>query len=253
MPQPMVVVTCDRISHNILKWSGGPASYLEAVAHVGLLPVQLPTIETALDPSPLLDVASGILLTGARANVHPARYGAPESEAAAPFDPERDRTTLSLIPMAIERGLPLLAICRGLQELNVAFGGTLHHAVHEVSGRDDHRSTPQEDIDAWFGIRHDVTVEPGGLLEPVFGRGPVAVNSVHHQGIDRLAPAARVEARANDGTIEAISIPSAKAFTLGVQWHPEHFVKTDGPSGAIFWAFAEAVAAHAAGETARAA
>lgn len=249
----MVVVTSDRITHNILNWSGTPASYLEAVAHVGLLPVQLPTITTPLDPAPLLDCASGVLLTGARANVHPSHYGAPETEEAAPFDPHRDSTTLPLIHMAIERGMPLLAICRGLQELNVALGGSLHAAVHDIPGRDDHRSTPQEDVDAWFAIRHPVRVAPGGVLAPIVGASEIAVNSVHRQGIDRLAEGARVEAQALDGTIEAISIPAARGFALGVQWHPEHFVRTDGPSHALFRAFAEAALAYAARRTARAA
>lgn len=237
----------------MLKWSGSPASYLEAVAHVGLLPVQLPTIATPLDPAPLMEAASGLLVTGSRANVHPAHYGAPPLEEAGPFDPERDATTLPLIEMAIARGLPVLAICRGLQELNVAFGGSLDHAVHDLPGRQDHRSTPQEDIDAWFAIRHAVAVSPGGLLERIVGPGEIAVNSVHRQGIARLADAARVEARAPDGTIEAISIPAASGFVLAVQWHPEHFVRTDAPSNAIFSAFADACRAHAVGERARAA
>lgn len=253
MSQPLVVVTCDRITHNILKWSGTPAAYLEAAAHVGLLPVQLPTLAEPLDPTALLEVASGILVTGARSNVHPERYGLPEVEDAAPFDPHRDATSLSLIRAAVARGIPLLAICRGLQEVNVAFGGTLHHSVHDLPGRHDHRATPQEDLDAWFAIKHDVSVEPGGLLERIVGAGPIAVNSAHRQAIDILSPDARVEARAHDGTIEAISLKSARGFALAVQWHPEHFVRTDPPSTAIFEAFAGAARAHASGERAFAA
>ena len=248
----MVLVTCDRITHERLKWSGGPASYLEAVAHVGLLPVQLPTIAEPLDPSPLLDVVSGVVVTGARSNVHPSHYGGDAGDAAAPFDPDRDRTTLPLIRAAIERGLPLLAICRGIQELNVALGGTLYHAVHSLPGRDDHRSTPQDDIDAWFGLKHQVSATPGGLVEEILG-STVTVNSCHHQGIDTPAPRARVEALAPDGTIEAISVIDAPAFALGVQWHPEHFVRSDGPSGQLFEAFAEAVRSRAAVRQARAA
>ena len=249
----MVVVTCDRITHNVLKWSGSPASYLEAAVSAGLLPVQLPTIADPVDPTPLVDVAAGLLVTGARANVHPSHYGAPEIEEAGPFDRHRDGTTLPLIRMAIDRGMPVLAICRGLQELNVAYGGTLDHAVHERPGRQDHRSPQQDDVDAWFAIRHPVAVTPGGLLEGIVGAGEIAVNSVHRQGIDRLAEAARIEARAPDGTIEAISIPEARGFVLGVQWHPEHFARTDPPSKAIFAAFAAACRSYAAGERARAA
>ncbi|MEM0906091.1 MAG: gamma-glutamyl-gamma-aminobutyrate hydrolase family protein [Pseudomonadota bacterium] len=237
----MVAVVCDRIALRWLNWSATPATYLEALAYVGLLPVQVPTLNMPLDPRPILDVVSGVLLTGSRSNVHPERYQGGSGEAAAPFDLERDRTAFTLIEEAVARGLPLFAICRGHQELNVAFGGTLHHAVHDLPDRNDHRSTPQEDVDTWFGLRHTVTTTPGGCLEPILGSAPVMVNSSHHQGIDGLAPRARVEATAPDGTIEAISITGAKAFTVGVQWHPEHFVKSDQPSAALFKAFAEAV------------
>ncbi len=246
MTSPIVAVPCDPIRYERLMWSATPASYLRALAREGLLPLQLPTLPEPLDPAPLLDAASGVLITGARSNVHPSHYGEPESEAAAPFDPLRDRTTLPLIRAALERGLPLLAICRGIQELNVAFGGTLHPALHEAEGRMDHRSLPQDDVDAWFGLRHEIAIAPGGLLAPILGRR-ITVNSVHRQGIERLADGLRVEATADDGTIEAVSVPAASAFALGVQWHPEHFAGTDEPSTAIFRAFADAVRARAAG------
>jgi len=252
MTPPMVLVSCDRLIHNDLVWSGGPASYLNALAVVGMLPVQIPTIAEPIDPAPLLDLCAGVLITGARANVHPSLYGAAEIEEAGPFDPDRDRTTLPLIREAVARGIPLFAICRGIQEMNVAFGGTLHHAVHDLPGRDDHRSEQQPDVDAWFGLRHEIEIREGGLLRPLLGE-TVRVNSVHRQGIDRPAPRARIEAVAGDGTIEAISIEGASAFALGVQWHPEHFVKTDGPSRAVFQAFADAASAHAAQQRSRAA
>ncbi|MCF3933634.1 gamma-glutamyl-gamma-aminobutyrate hydrolase family protein [Acuticoccus sp. M5D2P5] len=246
MSQPIVIVSCDTIEHNMLIWSGGPASYLNAVAMVGCLPLQLPTIHERIDPAPLLDVVSGIVLSGARSNVHPSEYGSDNVEGASPFDRQRDRITLPLIREAIARGVPLLCICRGNQELNVALGGTLHTEVHELPGREDHRGVPQPDLDVWFGLKHDVAPEPGSLLARVLGDIPVRVNSAHRQGIDRLGEGLAVDARAPDGTIEAVSLPSARAFTLGVQWHPEHFVRTDGPSRAIFDAFADACRAHAA-------
>lgn len=253
MTKTLVIATCDVIEHNMLAWSGGPASYLDALAVAGCLPVQLPVIDEPIDARPLLDVASGVLVTGARSNVHPSRYGMPETEAAAPFDHRRDRTTLPLIREAVARGLPLLAICRGIQEMNVAFGGSLHVAVHEVDGRDDHRSTPQPDIDAWFALRHEVTATPGGVLAGILGEAPVRVNSVHRQAVDRIGDGLAVEATAPDGTVEALSVTGAKAFALGVQWHPEHFVRTDGVSRAIFDAFAAACRAHAGRDAARAA
>ncbi|MBJ3776025.1 gamma-glutamyl-gamma-aminobutyrate hydrolase family protein [Acuticoccus mangrovi] len=246
MVQPMVIASCDAIVHNGLAWSGGPSTYLSAVALAGCLPVQLPTITTPIDPTALLDAASGVLLTGARSNVHPSLYGAAETEEAGPFDPDRDRTVLPLIRAALDRKLPLLCICRGLQELNVALGGTLHVAVHEVPGRDDHRGPSDSDMDARFALRHTVAPAPGGRLAAILGDAEVKVNSVHRQAIDRLADGLEVEARAPDGTIEAVSVRGA-GFALGVQWHPEYFVASDGPSAAVFDAFADAVRAHARG------
>jgi len=239
---PLIAVTTDRFKKDLLMWSGSPASYMEALSEVGLLPVQIPTISEPYPLDSLLDVVSGVLITGARSNVHPPLYGHDESEAAKPFDHARDAVSLPLIRAAVERGIPLFCICRGIQEMNVAFGGTLHHSVHALPGRVDHRSPPQEDVDAWFGMRHHVHITPGGLLEPILGQN-AHVNSVHYQGIAEVAPRARVEAVADDGTIESISLPDAPAFALGVQWHPEHFVRSDEPSRAVFEAFADAARA----------
>ncbi|MEM8662564.1 MAG: gamma-glutamyl-gamma-aminobutyrate hydrolase family protein [Pseudomonadota bacterium] len=247
MTQPMVLVTCDRISHRRLAWSAAPASYLEAAASVGLTPVQLPTVSVPLDPEPLLRAVSGVIVTGARSNVHPPLYGRPAEPDAEPYDHDRDRTTLPLIRTAVERGTPVLAICRGVQELNVAFGGTLHHSVHTVEGRHEHHSTVVDDLDEWFGMRHEVTVKPGGLLAPILGTGTIAVNSLHYQAIDGPAERAFVEAKAQDGTVEAISIKDAPAFALGVQWHPEHWATREDNARAVFTAFADAVRDHASG------
>ena len=240
MAPPLVVVTSDAITHNDASWSGGPTTYLAALDVAGCLPVQLPVLDQPLDPAPLLDVAAGVLVTGSRSNVHPPLYGGVATEAAGPYDQARDRTTLPLIRETLRRGLPLLCICRGVQELNVALGGTLHAELHEIPGRDDHRSPPQPDLDARFALRHDVSLTPNGCLAAVLGAGPVRVNSVHRQGIDRLGDGLTVEALAADGTIEAVSVDHARAFALGVQWHPEHWVCSDGPSRAIFDAFAAA-------------
>lgn len=242
--QPMVIVTTDRIEHNNLPWSATPAPYLEALAAVGCLPVQLPTLAAPADPAPLLAAASGVLVTGSRSNVHPDEYGGGDEAAAEPFDRARDRTTLPLIRAALREGVPLLAICRGIQELNVALGGTLHAELHELPERDDHRGGSDTDMDRRFALAHDVEVEPGGVLASILGAGPVTVNSVHRQGLDRLAPGLAVEARAPDGTVEAVSVEGARAFALGVQWHPEYWVRSDGPSRAVLEAFAAAARAH---------
>lgn len=241
---PMVIVTTDRIEHNGTNWSATPAQYLEAVALTGCLPVQLPTLSEPADAAPLLSVASGVLVTGSRSNVHPDEYGGGDEEASKPFDRARDRTTIPLVRAALRNGIPLLCICRGFQELNVALGGTLHAAIHEIPGRNDHRGL--SDVpDERFALAHDVTLAPGGDLARILGSGPVRVNSVHRQGIDRLADGLTVEARAEDGTIEAVRVAGARAFALGVQWHPEYLVRSDGPSRAILDAFAEAARAHA--------
>lgn len=244
MAAPIVITACDAFVHNEAPWSGSPKSYLAALATVDCLPVQLPVIDDPLDPAPLLDVASGVLVTGARSNVHPPLYGAEPTEAAGPYDHLRDSSTLPLIRAALDRGLPLFCICRGLQELNVAMGGTLHAELHEVDGRDDHRSPPHPDLDTRFALKHDVEVVPGGKLAPILGAGAVRVNSVHRQGIDRLGDGLSVEARALDGTIEAVSVDGARTFAIGVQWHPEHWVRTDPPSRALFEAFAAACRAN---------
>lgn len=246
MNKPLVVVAADAIEHNNARWSATPATYLEALALCGLLPVQLPTIAEPVAPDALIDLASGVLLTGARSNVDPELYGGRRSEEAGPFDAQRDRMTMRLARQAIARGLPLFAICRGVQELNVAFGGTLHTAVHALPGRDDHRGAESTDMDVRFAIRHEIDCTPGGQLEAILGADSVRVNSVHRQGIDRLGDGLTVEARARDGTIEAVRVEGADAFALGVQWHPEHFVRTDPPSRALFDAFAAAVRATAA-------
>lgn len=246
MAEPIVIATCDAIVHNNLATSATPAPYLEALALAGLTPVQLPTVAERFDVAPLLAVAAGVLVTGARSNVHPSHYGAAESETAAPFDRDRDRTSLSLIRAALARGVPLFCICRGFQELNVVFGGTLDPAVHERPGRRDHRGADSADMDVRFGLAHDVELAPGGVLAGILGAGPVRVNSVHRQGIDRLGDGLAVEARAPDGLVEAVSVPGA-SFALGVQWHPEYLVRTDSPSRALFEAFAGAVRRHAAG------
>jgi putative glutamine amidotransferase len=142
--------------------------------------------------------------------------------------------------------VPLFAICRGMQELNVALGGTLHAEVHNVAGRSDHRAPVDPDQDVRFAIRQDVLVEPESRLAGIVGPGPIRVNSLHYQGIDRLGRGLVVEARAPDGTIEAIRVAAAPGFAIGVQWHPEYWVKSDLPSARLFAAFGDAVRAYAA-------
>jgi len=156
-------------------------------------------------------------------------------------DPDRDATVLGLIPELVAAGVPVLAVCRGLQEFNVAFGGTLERAVHEQIGRLDHREGDHaRPIARWYDDAHEVALVPGGLLARLAGTTSVAVNSLHHQGIDRLAPGLRVEATAPDGLIEAFTVADAPGFTLALQWHPEMRVRDSAFARAIFNAFGDA-------------
>ena len=225
--------------------------YMRAVAEAaGSLPLTVPAFGAALDIHTVLDCFDGLLFTGSPSNVEPARYDGPPSADGTLHDPERDATTLPLIRSAIERGIPIFCICRGVQELNVALGGSLHQEVHRVPGRIDHRSDDSQPRDVQYGPAHDVTLAAGGLLASLWPAPEVAVNSLHAQGIDRLAPLLVIEATAPDGQIEAVRVSDASSFALGVQWHPEWKVTDDPFSMAIFAAFGEATRARAASRTA---
>ncbi len=204
----------------------------------GCLPVLIPAIGAKTDICVILDRLDGLLLTGSPSNVHPSQYGGEPSHPDTLHDPERDATTLPLIREAVRRDLPILAICRGIQELNVALGGTLHQRVHELPGRLNHRSA-KDSPDGAYGPAHSVTLSPGGLLASLAGTAEVMVNSLHSQGIDRPGSGLFVEAIAPDGQIEAVSLPTAR-FVVGVQWHPEYKVVENPLSRLLFAVFAEA-------------
>ena len=221
--------------------------YVRAVAEAaGGLPLVFPALEAMLDHGSLLERLDGLMFTGSPSNVHPSHYGEPHHERAAPFDEARDRTTLPLFRAAIASGLPVLAICRGFQELNVAYGGTLHARLQEVPGRSDHRRPRDVDVPAQYAQRHPVTLTAGGIFEALAGRSEIQVNSLHGQGIDRLAEGLMAEATAPDGTIEAVSVREAPGFALGVQWHPEYRPLDDAFSTKLFRAFGDAARNYAA-------
>ncbi len=194
--------------------------YIDAVRLAGCLPLVVPWAE-ADEVDELLSHADGVLLTGSASNVHPSHFGEDVHDVALPLDPARDEWTLPLTRKALARGMPLLAICRGFQETNVALGGTLHQAVQDLAGKHDHRAPSDAPVDVQYAMAHDVEVVPGGLLAQILGAGPVRVNSVHGQGANRLAPGARIEALAPDGLVEAFTLPAASGFNLCLQWHPE--------------------------------
>ena len=220
--------------------------YMRAVTEAaGGLPVAVPALGGSLDQGAVLERCDGLLFTGSPSNVEPAHYDGPPSADGTLHDPERDATTLPLIRNAIEAGVPILCICRGFQELNVALGGSLHQEVHRVPGRIDHRSAENEHRDVQYGPAHDVTLAAGGLLATLWPTREVRVNSLHAQGIDRPAPRLAIEAVAPDGQIEAVRVTDARTFALGVQWHPEWKVAEDPFSMAIFGAFGAAARARA--------
>ncbi len=213
-----------------------PARYAEAVlAAAGCTPVLLPPVGEAMLAA--LDRLDGIVLSGSPSNVEPARYGDLRDLTPGKHDPARDATTLPLIAAALGRGMPLLAICRGIQELNVALGGTLLQQVQEVAGRDDHRSRGSM-LDERYAVRHEITLS--GQLAWLLGRSSTRVNSLHEQAIDRPAPGLVVEAVAPDGTIEGVRVAAASGWAFGVQWHPEYKAVENPDSMALFHAFGEA-------------
>ena len=194
------------------------------------------------DLEQVLDLVDGIFLTGATSNVAPSEYGAVLEDPDSPADPARDRVTLALIRGAVARGVPLLGVCRGFQEINVALGGTLHQAVHGVPGLADHRERDDDPVEVQYGPAHAVTLTPGGLLRRLAGAAEIQVNSVHGQGAARLAPGLIVEAVAPDGLVEAFR-GEGSGFLMAVQWHPEWMFRDNAVSSALFRAFGEAARA----------
>jgi putative glutamine amidotransferase len=244
---PLVAVSSDFRKIDSHHWHMAVSTYVNAVVDAaGALPLIVPSIGTRLDIPGLLAQVDGVLFTGSRSNVHPSEYGVEPAPEYEPYDVTRDATTLPLIRAAIDAGVPLLAICRGFQELNVALGGTLHTEIQTLPNRADHRSPVSDDNDVRYAVRHPVLIERAGCLGRIIPASEVTVNSLHRQGLAELSPRLTVEAVAPDGTIEAVSVTGAPGFTLGVQWHPEYWAVTDGPSQAIFAAFGTAVAEHAA-------
>lgn len=224
--------------------------YVDAIRMAGAMPLMVPGGR----PQELLaalDFIDGVLLTGSPSNVHPSHFNEPVHNEALPLDPVRDAWTLPLIREVLERGVPLLAICRGLQEVNVALGGSLHQAVQEHPGHMDHRSDESLPVEQEYGLAHPIHIESGGTLDRVLEGLPapvregmqVRVNSLHGQGVKQLAPGLRVEARAPDGIIEAFSLPGA-GFNLCLQWHPEWLAHENPVSQRIFEAFGLACRAH---------
>ncbi len=221
--------------------------YVRAVSDgAGGVPLLIPALGNALELEDLLGRLDGLLITGSPSNVEPHRYGGEPSEPGTLHDPDRDATTLPLILAALEMGVPLLGICRGFQELNVALGGTLHQKLAEVPGFANHAEDKRAPLPAQYGAAHRVRLTPGGVLAGLAnGAESVLVNSLHSQGLARLANGLSVEATAEDGLVEAIRVTAAPAFALGVQWHPEWRFWENPLSTALLRAFGSAAVEHA--------
>lgn len=246
MPKPIIAVPADIRHFAGADWHAAQNQYLSAALKVaGVMSFVVPAFENGNEIDAILDRVDGLLVSGSATNVHPSLYRKEAQESDGPFDPARDATSLPLIRRTIERGIPMLAICRGIQELNVALGGTLASEIQEQPGTWDHRKPEHDDRDVAFAIRQPVHVREGSCIAQHLGMsGEIQINSLHRQAIAETAPRLQVEATAADGTIEAVSVIDAKGFAVGVQWHPEYWAETDAPSRALFEAFGKAVHAY---------
>jgi putative glutamine amidotransferase len=232
-----VGIVCDRRISGEMPVHQANDEYVTAIRDgADALPLLIPSTNVPLDIAAVLASVDGLLFTGSPSNVAPSHYGA-SPRPGTELDELRDATTLPLLRAAIAAGKPLLAICRGFQELNVALGGSLCQHVHEIPGRLDHREPRDAPLEVEYGPAHAIAITQGGVLARLSGLSEAMVNSLHHQGIDRLAPGLAVEAAALDSQIEAVSLADANAFLLGVQWHPEWRFAEDPLSRAIFAGF----------------
>ena len=255
-PLPVVGVPADVRRIGIHPFHAVGEKYINAVAHgAAALPVLIPAFGEGQDLHPMVghvdieDLVSrldGLFLTGSPSNVEPHRYGGPPSAEGTLHDAQRDVTTLPLIEAAIADGLPLFAVCRGIQELNVTLGGTLHQQLDAVPGLIKHSEDKSLPREAQYDPSHQARLAPGGLLAGLAGADEIGINSLHNQGIDRLSEALVAEATAPDGIVEAVRVRDASGFTLGVQWHPEWRVRENPLSMAMFGAFGDACRARAA-------
>lgn len=221
-------------------------SNIEAVADLtGAIPLVVPAIPKVGAISDLIEACDGFVFTGGRPNVHPSLYGHEPTEKHGSFDPDRDAVTLPLIRECVARGVPVFGICRGFQEFNVAFGGTLHPEIREIPGRLNHRMPPDGSIEEKFGLRHVVSLADGGAFHRLLGAREVMVNSLHGQGILDKGGRIVIEGYAPDETPEAIVVRDAPGFAMAVQWHPEWNAANDPVSRPLFQALGVAVAGSA--------
>lgn len=238
MRRPIVIVPACSRSKGDHPEHAVHAKYIDAVVRgAGCMPLIIPALGGQADIAAVLSVADGVMLTGSTSNVHAALYGQDVRNPALPLDPARDATSLPLLRAALGLGIPLLGICRGFQEINVALGGTLHQAVQDVPGMMDHRDPPGVPLEQAYAPAHRVRLHEGGVLAGLLGTRSIMVNSLHGQGVAQLAPGLAIEAEADDGLVEAFRVADAQAFALAVQWHPEWDLAANADSMKLFHAF----------------
>jgi len=243
--RPLIGVVSDRRMVGKHPFHMVGEKYLQAVADGDDgYPVSLPSLAEGFDVLDILDRLDGLFLTGSPSNVEPKHYLGDPSEPGTWHDPERDIAALALIPAAIRVGMPLLAVCRGFQEMNVAFGGTLHQFVHKQPGYHLHKENEEDPLEVQYGPSHRVDFSPDGLLHRITSESSAMVNSLHSQGVDRLGEGLDVEAVADDGLVEGFAVRGAPGFALAVQWHPEWKVRENPVSAAIFRAWGDACRAY---------
>ncbi len=242
MPRPVIgIIGNTHLINETYQIYGVGGMTVEAVSQVcDALPLMVPTDPEVLCMQRLTETCDGFIFTGGRPNVHPDEYGHEPSEAHGDFDRARDRVALDLIRKCVETGQPIFGICRGFQEVAVAFGSTLHPEIRDLPGRDNHRMPPDGTLEEKFALRHVVTVSENGPFSKVFGSTQVLTNTLHGQGIEEAGSRVVIDGHAPDGTPEAIYIEGAPGYTLSVQWHPEYNAANDPVSLALFGAFGQA-------------
>lgn len=245
--RPLIGIPADIKMHGQWPFHSVGDKYVRAVQTAVGDVLILPALGDQAKLARLLPLLDGLFLTGSLSNVEPHHYGEPPAREGTLHDPDRDATTLPLIKTVVEMGMPLFGVCRGLQEINVVFGGTLHQHIQELPGKMDHREPPEGDIPTLYADAHEVQVLPGSLLHDwMGGADTITVNSLHQQGVKDLGQGLTVEALAPDGIVEAFRINEARHFGYAVQWHPEWLFDQKAPSIALFKAFREACEAYRA-------
>jgi putative glutamine amidotransferase len=240
-PKPIIGVPADRRVYEPHPWHMVGEKYLKAIIEAAdAVPLIIPVLADDLAIDELVDQVDGVMLTGSYSDIEPHHYGSESEDPDALRDPHRDAMTLPVARHALQTGVPLFAICRGFQELNVALGGTLHQKLRDVPGYHNHKENPEDTLDVQYGPSHPVNLVDGGLLARLAGVEKVMVNSLHGQGVARLADGVTVEAVADDGLIEAFTVDGARTFALAVQWHPEWKASSNEFSSAMFKAFGDA-------------